>query len=72
MLPVQHEALTEADSDVARGFDADSCVELAYSGKVKKKIDDVLWIPQAGSQPFTLVCSTKHVLAASEIIKLWF
>jgi hypothetical protein len=42
MLPVQHEALTEADSDVARGFDADSCVELAYSGKVKKKIDDVL------------------------------
>ena len=33
MLPVQPEALTKADSDVARGFDADSCVELAYSEK---------------------------------------
>ena len=38
MLPVQPEALTKADSDVARGFDADSCVELAYSGKVLKEI----------------------------------
>jgi len=42
MLPVQPEALAKADSDVTRGFDADSCLELAYSGKVLKKFDNVL------------------------------
>jgi len=36
MLPVQPEALTNADSDVARAFDTDSRVELAYSGRVLK------------------------------------
>jgi hypothetical protein len=38
MLPVQPEALTKADSDVARGLDADSFVGLAYSRKVLKEI----------------------------------
>jgi hypothetical protein len=38
MLPVQPEALTKADSDVARGFGADIWVELAYPGKVLKEI----------------------------------
>jgi hypothetical protein len=37
MLPLQPEALTKADSDVAHRFHADSCVELAYSGIVLKE-----------------------------------